>query len=129
MLVVRSTQLQVMRTALRRRFEDRLTAHAQRYFPDVCTLLDRELQTAIQHSVERARSYGFAAEREVCKYLNLQFRFGRDFDLDPTCAWALPLLKGALPGPPKMGRLYSLGLEHEAEARGYFASTRGRAHG
>ena len=121
MLVIRNAQLQAIRTERIERLEDRLVEHAQRHFPEVCSRMKRGLRGAVDHSVERARSYGFDREREICKYLNLQFRFGRDFDRDPRCAWAHPLLGSSLPGPPKMDRLYALGLVHEREARGYFA--------
>jgi hypothetical protein len=123
MLLVRNAQIQAMRKVLLQSLEDRLMKHAQRYFPEVCAKLEPGLRGAIKHSIERARSYGFDGEREICKYLNLQFRFGRDFDRDLACAWAHPLLGNSLPGPPKMDRLYSLALENEPEAQGYFAST------
>lgn len=124
MLVIRNLQVDALRTELLRRLEDRLVEHALHYFPEVCARMKRGLRGAVEHSVERAFDHGFEGEREVCKYMNLQFRFGRDFDRDPVCAWAVPLLESSLPGPPKMDRLYELALEHESEARGYFALSR-----
>jgi len=121
MLVVRNAQFQALRKDLLRGLEERLMEHARRYFPEVCSSLDQELPLAIEHSLDRARAYGFDGEREICKYLNLQFRFGREFDRDPACSWAHGLLASSLPSPAKMDRLYALALEREPEADGYFA--------
>jgi hypothetical protein len=125
MLVLREAQLRAMHKAMADRQLDRLMEHAWRHFPDVAAQLGTELREVVARAVQRARSYGFSRQRETCKYLNLELRFGRDFDSDPGCAWAHTLLASALPGPAKMERLYRAALEHESQARGYFASAGG----
>ena len=126
MLVIRPAQLKALGEELDRRLEDRLEQrlmeHTARYFPEAIGGTLETSRETVRNSMRRARSYGFDAPREICKFLNLQFRFGRDFDKDPLCAWAHATLPCALPGVAKMERLYKIALEHEAEARGYYAT-------
>lgn len=125
MLLIRNVQVRALQKEMLRRFEDRLIEHGIRYFPEIAGRLGDDLREAVRHTERRARNYGFDTQREVCKYLNLQCLFGRNFDRDPACAWALDLLNTSLPGPPKMERLYALALDRESEGRGYFAITGG----
>ena len=120
-LVIRDAQLLVLSEGVLRTLEDRLIEHARTHFPAICAELKDDLRPAIAAAIAGARRYGFNGQREICKYLNLVFVFGRHFDRDPACSWAHPLLRGALPGVPKMERLYGLALQHEREAKGYFA--------
>jgi hypothetical protein len=113
----------VLESAVVQVFEDRLAEHARTYFPEVCDELGPELRETVADTVALAQRYGFSGQREICKFLNLRFSFGRSFDRDPQCRWAHPLLRGKLPSAPRMDRLYALALQHEKEARGYFAST------
>ena len=125
-MVIRNAQMQALDAGVLRALEDRLMEHARTYFPNACARLDGGLRETVAAAIASARAYGFDGQREICKYLNLQFFFGRNFDRDPACSWARPLLHGRLPGVPKMERLYRLALQHETEAKGYFASPRGR---
>jgi len=125
MLVIRAAQFKALEVGIILLFEDRLVEHARTYFPDACRQLGPDLREAVVDSIALARQYGFRGQREACKFLNLQFSFGRSFDRDPRCRWAHPLLRGGLPGVPKMERLYRLALQHESEAGGYFASPGG----
>jgi len=122
MLVIRAAQFKALELGVALIFEDRLVEHAQIFFPAVCDRLGPKLREAVGDSIALAARYGFRGQREACKFLNLQFSFGRSFDRDPRCRWAHPLLRGGLPGVPKMERLYGLALQHESAAGGYFAS-------
>jgi hypothetical protein len=121
MLVIREPQLRVLEIAQAKSFEGRLAAHCRRFFPRAANALGEQLADAVREAFERAKSHGFARERDICKYLNLVFTFGRDFDRSPLTAWAKPLLRSSLPSAEKMDRLYAAGLAREAEGRGYFA--------
>ena len=127
-MVIRQAQLQALEVTVMEAFKERLMEHARKYFPHVCARLDNgDLLQAVDAVVSSARRYGFAGQREICKFMNLQFVFGRHFDRDPECSWALPLLRGALPGVPRMERLYREAMRHEAKAKGYFARP-GKTH-
>jgi hypothetical protein len=120
MLVIRDAQMEALQKASLRNLESRLMEHVASHFNQTAASPGESLREPVQHSMQRARSYGFDAPREMCKFLNLQFKFGRDFDRDPLCSWAHGLLRGSLPGVAKMERLYKIALEREAEGRGYF---------
>jgi hypothetical protein len=120
MLIIRDAQLEALQKGTLRTLENRLMEHASRHFSNAAAKLGESLREAIQYSISRARFYGFDEPREMCKFLNLQFRFGRDFDRDPRFSWVHDALRSSLPGVAKMERLYKIALEHEAEVRGNF---------
>ena len=124
LLTIRESQMKTLRLSVERRFKAKLRRHAMMYFPETAAELGDDLPEAIIHAVKRARQYGFDGEREICRYLNLEFRFGRNYDADPNCQWARDLLRSSLPGPPRMQQLYELAVRHEPAARGYFAQLR-----
>jgi hypothetical protein len=123
MLVIRAAQFKALEVGITLLFQDRLVEHAETFFPAVCEELGPKLRDAVGDSIALAARYGFRGQREACKFLNLQLSFGQSFDRDPRCGWAHALLRGGLPGVPKMEQLYRLALQHEKEARGYFAAT------
>lgn len=110
------------------RFVDRAVAHVRRCFPEQYEALgEPEVREAVAHAVARAGSHGFESDDEVVVYLTLMFCFGRDFDLDPYCAWAREPLAGRAEGnSARLARLRTLGLAYEKEGRGY--RPRGSAH-
>jgi hypothetical protein len=64
------------------RFENRMVEHLQHCFPRKCiALTESGLRAEIRHGIQKARGYGFENELEICKYVNLMFIFGRDFDI------------------------------------------------
>ena len=69
------------------------------------------LAQEIRYGIQRAGVYGFDTQRDVTKYLNLMFEFGRDFDVDPNCAWSQEILADSAPG--KMERLYEAALANQ----------------
>jgi hypothetical protein len=42
--------------------------------------------------VDRAKVYDIDSERDVCKYIDIMYTFGRDFDIDPEIPWASKIL-------------------------------------
>jgi hypothetical protein len=120
-LVLREAQVRVLQKVRIKTFEERLEDHCRRFFPRASNALGEQLPSAIRDAVKRANFYGFDSQRDVCKYLNLVFTFGRDFDKSTLLPWLKPILNSSIPGPPKMAELYAAGLQHEAEGRGYFA--------
>jgi hypothetical protein len=121
MLVIREPQIRVFEIERKRDFEQHLAVHCRQYFPRPSSALGDALMDAIREAIERAQSHGFLGEREICKYINLVFTFGREFDRSPLIEWAAPVLFSSLPGPAKMERLYAAAIRHELQGRGYFA--------
>ena len=74
-------------------FEDRVAAHLKRCFPRQSEALgEAKVHEVIHYGIQRAKSYGIIAERDVCKYIDLMIVFGRDFDKDPQLGWPAPIL-------------------------------------
>lgn len=93
MLVIREPQMTALGLRHRASFDARLGDHLRRFFPERCAALgEGGVAEAIAHGVERARVHGLTAERDVCKYVDLMFVFGRDFDLAEQQPWAARLL-------------------------------------
>jgi len=127
-LLIRDDQLSALRGVRQKEYEKRLAAHLKRYFPDTCAELgEKGLIDALRHGVERAKSYGIQAERDVVKYLNLTFVFGRDFDIDPRFPWAASMLRSTDYGPTlRINQVYSDAKARIAEGPGFFAGNEER---
>ncbi len=103
MLTFRQRQLDAFQRDMTDSYEIRLAAHLERYFPERCRALGPdEVFETIRHGVRRAQGHGFVSERDICKYLNLMFTLGRDFDVDPRWPWAGRILD------PESGRSTTL---------------------
>jgi len=74
-------------------FEKSMVGHLYSVFPNNCNALgETEVRNIVHYGIERARFYGIVIERDVSKYINLMFLFGRDFDTDPAFPWAAKIL-------------------------------------
>jgi hypothetical protein len=96
-----------------RRFENELLQRLRQQFPQKCDLLNENvLREEIRYAIQRARSYGITAERDICLYADVAFALGRDFDRDPTCPWAQRILNSREPASPsaRIDWLHSLAM-------------------
>jgi hypothetical protein len=117
MLIIRAEQLEVLSAYAREDLQARMLEHVRRFFPARCNKLgELETQAFIAHGVERAKRYNLDTEAEICKYLNLMFSFGREFDTEQD--WAARVLSGRDRGGQGslIDRLYSLALVNENRA-------------
>jgi hypothetical protein len=91
-----------MNADLRRRFVDRMVAHIAEFFPSRFQELgEQAVREWIEDGIQRASQYRIRSERDVCKFIDIMIVFGRNFDTDPQCPWAPPILK-AEPTDPSM---------------------------
>lgn len=110
---IREEQYQAFAQEAQRSQETRLMAHLGRYFPEQCRALgEEETRRLVQHGLQRAATYQIMAEDDVCKYLNLMFGLGRDFDHDPRLAWARSVLEdNQIPNATeKINRVYATAM-------------------
>ncbi len=117
MLTIRPKQLAELRASMSEALEGRLAAHLNRYFPDRCRELGADvLRREIRHGINQAERYGIRTGQGICKYLNLMFLFGRDFDTDPRFPWASRILNGPgeIDAVPKIDRLYAAAAENDS---------------
>jgi len=112
-MIIRREQSSVFSNAASKSFEDRVFAHVSKCFPGECSALgDDGTRETIQYGKERASAYGANGEREIVKYIDLMFAFGRDFDRDPALSWASAVLNGRWKDAAvKLARLFEAGKE------------------
>jgi hypothetical protein len=100
-------------------FEARTMAHLAKHFPAICqTVGDRIVLRLVRHAVERAASYGIDTERGAATYAHVVLMYGRDFDVDPTCAWAAEILDPRAPIDPaeRADLLLDAAFAHQGDA-------------
>lgn len=122
MLTIRDEQVRAMRGTVQRQFEDRMVTHLGEFFSDQCEALgEAGVRDAIRYGLQQAEAHGFGREKDVVRYLNLMFTFGREFDTEPACGWSAEFLNGGSPstGADRMERLYTRALMEQHAGHGY----------
>lgn len=108
-MLIRQQQMDKLAAAYQEIFLKRAVAHLRTNYPEkTATLTEAALAEEILYGIERAKVYDIDTQRDVTKYLNLMFEFGRNFDIDPNCGWAHAILVDSR--PRKMERLRDAGL-------------------
>jgi len=93
MLTIRQKQMDALAAVTRERFQERLEAHVRKVFPDDCKALGEDgVRELVVEGIERAEGHGLSAERDVCRYVDLLFLLGRDFETREEMAWAKGIL-------------------------------------
>ncbi|NQU76002.1 MAG: hypothetical protein HQ546_06810 [Planctomycetes bacterium] len=88
-MIIRKAQMEAFSRAAENAFADRMVGHVNEFFPKRCAALGQDgTSEAIYYGIKRAKTYGIVIERDVCKYIDVMFAYGRDFDVDPKQAWA-----------------------------------------
>lgn len=112
MIKIRPPQVEALSKASLRSFEDRMLAHLREYFPVKCTpMKEEEIRREIRRGMEKANTYGFTTEREICLFTDLMFAFGPEFDKDPKHPWAGGILrdKSYPDSQTRIDQLYEVG--------------------
>lgn len=120
MMNTRPEQMETLSKAAYKDFENRMVAHLQEFFPNECDALgEDEVRDEIKYGVRRSKVYGFESEQDVCRYIDLMFAFGSNFDADPDLKDLREVLDDKSSDNPgdRMDRLY--------EAAMYILDTRG----
>ena len=101
MLTIRKEQFAVFQQAASESFQDRMLSHINEFFPQSLEQHgELDIRELIAYGIQRAATYNFQLEPDVCNYIDLMIVFGRDFDRDPALAWASAILNDpALQGP------------------------------
>jgi len=114
MLTIRDAAWHKLAEAAHADFVARMRVHLRKFFPEQCDALG-EVKTGqlIEFGITRAREHGFEAERDVCKYIDLMFTFGREFDRNPGLPWAQQILRNRAPADPdrRMRWLHATAIE------------------
>jgi hypothetical protein len=90
-MIIRKTQMQSLGDASMNNFEARMAEHLKRCFPETCEAEgEMGIRDTIRYGIERAANHGITLERDVCKYIDLMFVFGPDYD---GADWASAILQ------------------------------------
>jgi hypothetical protein len=119
MFKIRKEQLDALSKASLKSFEERMVTHLNKFFSPQCEALgDAKTREAIHYGVGRAKGYGIMAERDVCKYIDLMFAFGRDFDKDPSYSLAADILNDKSNQDPtqRIEKLFEIALQQVRQA-------------
>ncbi len=74
-------------------FKVRMREHLRQFFPGDCVLLgEAGVHEEIHYGIERARSYGIVNERGICKFVDVMFVFGHNFENNAAFPWAAEIL-------------------------------------
>jgi hypothetical protein len=121
-VLIRSAQMAAFSESAIAAFENRLALHLHKCFPAECEAGgEQKVRETIRYGIERAATYGITAHRDVCKYIDLMFVYGRDFDTDPRLAWPSAVLSHRAMRTPtlKLETLYEAGIQHEQAVKHY----------
>lgn len=104
---IRSEHRVELKKAAMENFVGRVFAHVGEFFPEECKRLgEGGVRTKIAYCIKRAATHGIVTEPELCRYVDVAFAFGRDFDKDPKNPWAgATLTNRGLTAAQKISRL------------------------
>jgi len=96
MLKISQQQAAALRSSALDDFVVRLIAYCERVFPERCAELGEPgLRGLVMAGLAKANGYGLTSERDICKYINLMFLAGVDFDTEAP--WAPVFRKAGKP--------------------------------
>lgn len=88
-----------MRDAMQSGFEASMLAHLRQFFPaETAALGEERLRALIADGKRHARAHGADSEAALCRFIDIRFVFGEEFDRDPRYEWiAAPLRDPVIP--------------------------------
>lgn len=91
---VRNAQVNALGRAQEEDFRRRLKEKLLEDYPEDSEALGEDkLDVVIDQGIERARSYGIAAEDDIGLYFDIMFNLAYNFDTNPKYPWAGPILR------------------------------------
>jgi len=86
--VIRTQQMEALRTARLREFESRVVRHVKQYFPKECAALGEQgTVSRVRSATARAFNRGLTAQPYVTRFVTLAFALGGDFDQSDKYLW------------------------------------------
>ena len=100
MLIIRPQQFDELARA---QFESWMMDHLHEFFAGVIAgIPNAEIRDRIRLASKRARTYGFIAPPEICRYIDLTFVLGPAFDQDTDLPWVAEILADRRLTSPEM---------------------------
>lgn len=92
-MIIRNEQMEALGRIEQEKFEAWMFEHVTEFFPDRCQELEEQgTREAIRDGIERAEQHGITDERDVVKYIDVEFALDGDIERDPAHAWARRIL-------------------------------------
>ncbi len=105
-LTIRREQMARFGQNERQKFEVWMFDHLGRFFPRQCAAAGEDgVRKMIREGIERAAEHGIKSRRGVCKYLDLMFALGRDFEKDSRFPQAENILRQPIPPDTRVDSL------------------------
>lgn len=93
MLRIRNSQIRTFEQAAMSAFEQRMVDHLRTYFPWHYRMWGPETaRKVVRYGIQKARSYQFTTERDICLYVTLLATLGGNFDTDRQLPWVKQML-------------------------------------
>lgn len=93
MLIIRREQIEILSQYMYKQFEDRMLIHLKKFFPDKYEALEKtKIKKLIRKGIKQASEYEIITERDVCKFIDLMFVLGKNFDKNSKISWANEIL-------------------------------------
>lgn len=120
MLTIRAAQLPPLRVPLRASFARHAVKRLRELFPEESAPYNTKtlLGVALEGIARAEGVYGLTAERDVMRFLALQWCFGARFDSDPTLDWVAEANALDAPPPARFEALFRAGRRHAESGRG-----------
>ena len=99
MLTLRPEQIEVLRAAMRKSYEDRLIRHLTKLFPEAIKKMidpdgqDKPLRQFIDAGIKKAESFNIRAERNVTLFIDLMVGISPDFFQQRDMTWVRNILR------------------------------------
>lgn len=119
MLMIRQDQMETLNQYMLDKYEDLVFFHLTENYTDTCAALGEDgVRETIRHGIRRAQSYDIRIEADISRYIDMMFRFGKDFDTDPDLPWAAAILgdENLVAGFEKLDLLEAAAQEYPAPA-------------
>lgn len=115
MLIVRKEQMDFLRQAAAKRFEDEMVAHSLNFSPEHCTALGKtQVRLAVRAAMVRAGSYGFDNRGPLRLFIEIMYLFGSACDTDPQYPWAAAILRDTSDQMERAEQLYEQVLDYQS---------------
>ncbi|HEV3251851.1 MAG TPA: hypothetical protein VGZ71_12905 [Puia sp.] len=94
MFTIKTQQLEIFSKHMASNFFKETRSHIKKNFTLATkNMSDKMIDDIISHGIEKSASYNIVERRNVFKYTEYMFCFGKDFDTDPSTAWASKILR------------------------------------
>lgn len=118
---IRQEQMHTLAQSRYKDFEDRMTHHLKKFFPDKMSAMSvAETQAFIRQCVDKAKTYKLTSEQSVVYFSHLTLLLGGNFETDRRYRFASAILQASAGAPDERVKIAML-LAYQLKAKGMIA--------